>query len=768
MYTDYTQQEQYFNLRKTILRVLNRWYYILGCILVFTVIAYFTNRYSQPSFQISTTVQVNKSQENRAMSLLYGELGTTRINLTDETILLKSFPVLASTLSELDFGVSYFFGNKISLREMYKNSPIRVSVLPDSDNIPYGEKWECRPIDISRYELKTASGTLQAIYFGDTAEVEGLQFVIDLEKPELVHTYDFIAFQINRFFDNINHYNNTLQVLPLDEKSTIINLTINSKNPEKEIDFLNKLTQKIIQNNLEEKQSNSEKTVEFINQQLAENGDALRFIEKELQTFKSRHATIDMSMEGSQLYESMQTLENEKANLKISNEYYDYLIKSLVDEGDPDKIVVPSSMGIQDPILNQLISTLVAAQMEIRFLLQENKTKNPLVRENQMAIQELKRNILTNVNNQKATNEIRLKDINQRVQKHTSSLKELPQAEQKLINIQRDYKLNENLYVLLMQKKMEAGISGSAVSPDYKVVNMATNRGSISSGPFRNYIAALILGLILPIGFILMLDYFDDKIHSKEELKAVSPFPLLGSVLHLKEKLPENELYSPLFESFRTVRANLRYLAGLEHQGGVLLFTSATSGEGKTFCSRNMAYLLARADKRVVWIDGDMRKPHYAKEKDSKRKNGYPQEGLSSYLAGFSELDNIIKDTNLPGFKVIGIGELPPNPSELLLNSRMAGLIEALKANFDYVVIDTPPLGMISDALELIPLADHTVLVARQKFTKAPPFRQMQDILLSKHIKNIALILNDVKDKKAEKGYSYFYAHDSKKLLSKV
>ena len=178
-----THQEQYFDLRKIIQQVVNRWYYVMACIFLFMVIAHFINRYSHAVYQVATTIQVNKNQGNNTLDLLYGELVSPRVNLIDETILLKSFPLLASTLSELDFGVSYYFGNRVSLREMYKNSPIKVSILSNSDHIPYGEIWEIRPVDSLRYELETDKGSIQTLHFGDTSHIEGAHFVI--QTPEL-------------------------------------------------------------------------------------------------------------------------------------------------------------------------------------------------------------------------------------------------------------------------------------------------------------------------------------------------------------------------------------------------------------------------------------------------------------------------------------------------------------------------------------------------------------------------------------------------------
>jgi len=757
------EEDKFFDLNRTLQLITSKWYLILIVSIIFLCISFVVNRYSQAVYQVASTVQVNKNNTNSTLSLLYGDIASPRINLVDETILLKSFPLIASTLSELNFGVSYFFGNRLYPTELYKNSPIKLKILPNSVKVPYNEYWECKAEDNKTFTLTTSSGSIRNIYFGDSVNIDGFNFSIELLKPETILSYEKIIFRINNLYDNVQYYNKNLRVNPAADQSSIINLSINSKTPEKAIDFLNKLTQKIIENNIDEKKSNSINSVSFIDKQLQISSNNLQTIEQELRTYKAENATIDLGKEGSHLYESIQNLENEKASYELQNEYFHYLIQSLNRESEIEKIAVPSSLGVQDPILNQLIETLVNAQIEIKFLINDRKQKNPLVQDKRMLIQELKQNILTNVNNQKANNDIKLKEIDKRINRYETSLKRLPYAEQQLVNIQREYKLNESLYLLLMEKKMEAGVSGAAVSPEYKIVNKAYNQGIVSSSPVKNYIVAIILGLFLPIAILTIKAFFDNRIHTKEELKQLSPFPILGSVVHLDEKNVNEDQRYVLFESFRTIRANLRYLTGRKNTSEVLLFTSATSGEGKTFCSKNLSYLLAKADKRVLWIDADMRKPYSSKEHHDSNKS-YNRNGLSNYLAGFCEIDNIVNKTDLSNYMTIEAGEMPPNPSELLIGSKMELLIETLKLNFDYIIIDTPPLGLISDALELLPITNYILLVARQKYSRIPAYAQMQEMLISKGIKEIAIILNDVKRTSQNYGYNYGYSYSKKEL----
>ena len=737
-------------------RILQKWYYILACVLLFLGIAFFVNRYAAPKYQVVTTIQVNKESFTMdPLDLLFNRnTGGKPVNLMDETVLLSSVPLLLSTIQELDFAVSYYDENPLSLIELYKDSPLEVSIDASSTDVPYGQLWKIELVNEKQFKLHTEEKVYQ-LPFDRQSEVEGFVFTVNLNDPEKFKAYQEITFRVNRLFDVILEYREKLIIQQVFEQSTVLNLTVEGQNVEKETDFLNMLTEKVLEQDMRQKRANSERTVEFIDQQLNENSDSLQLIEGDIRKFKNEKVPVDPGIEGNQLYANIRELKNQKANILLNDEYYDYLLESLNQQEGLDEIVVPSAMGVQDPILSQLISRLVNLQLDVKLLMSDNKSKNPLLQEKQQTIAELKSNILTNVRNLKATSQIRLKDIDQRIQLFASSLQEIPEAEQQLVNIQRDYRVNEELYLLLMQKRLEAGINAAAINSDYRIVNRAFNAGMISASPLRNYSIALLLGLILPVGIMLILDFMSEKIRSKEEISQFSKLPVVASILH--QENPAGEfLHTPAFESFRSLRANLRYL----HQPTqVLMFTSSISGEGKSFCSRNLAQLLSMTSKKTLWIDADLRKPSTRHHKE--------KHGLSSYLAGFAPAEAVLTQGKNPFFSMISAGKLPPNPAELLVSERMKELITNMREHFDYIIIDTPPLGVFSDAMELLPLADHSFLLVRQKHSQQTPLKTTSEMIQARGISHVSIIYNDVKDKKGAYGYQYAYYQNGKASGSK-
>ena len=302
-----------------------------------------------------------------------------------------------------------------------------------------------------------------------------------------------------------------------------------------------------------------------------------------------------------------------------------------------------------------------------------------------------------------------------------------------------------------MQKRLEAGIKFAAIESDYRIINHPVNSGTISASPSRNYIVAILLGLIIPAGILVIFDLLSDKIRSKDEAKSIIPLPIVGSIFHQGNN--DRDYYrNPSFESFRSLRTNLKFL---KQPTQVLLFSSSISKEGKSFCSSNMALTLAMANRRVIWIDADLRKEdksyQYANDNDL-------ENGLTSYLSGVASLDTIIRRGRIDNLFLIKTGIFPPNPGELLVNERMKQLIAELRQQFDYIIIDTPPLGFFSDALELITFVDHTFILIRDNFSKKSALKAIHTIINANNLNNnsnISLIYNDFTHKKAAYGYGY-------------
>jgi capsular exopolysaccharide synthesis family protein len=743
-------------------RVLNKWYILAVCIMVFTAIAYFYNKYSLPAYRITSTIEINQNRAQPVAMIFDQTSSIVKLNQKDEIEKLKSIPVLLSTINDLNFAVSYYYENPIHLIELYRDSPVKLTIDAESESVPYGEMWLCNYLDEQRYQINTGENTYTFSY-KEKANINDFIFSVELTDPGKFRDYGYVKFKVNKLFDLIMEYRAKLDIKNIFDDSYLFQINVVGTNMKKELDFVVTYLEKIVQYDINRKRAFSEKTVGFIDEQIAENTDSLLEIEGDIKQFKYTKVPVDPTSETNQLYSNIQQLEQEKANILLSNQYYDYLLTSLNQSKDIDEIVVPAAMGIQDNILNQLISRLVELQLDVKLLMTGNKGKNPLLQETQDVIRELKTNILTNVNNLKATNGIRLKDIENRIDLFASSLKQLPEAERELRTIQRDYRLNEEIYLLLMQRRLEAGIKFASIDSDYNVINNPYNAGKVNPGPIQVYLLAFLLGLALPAGLIMIMDIMSDKVKSKDELESMISLPIVGSIIHKSGK-KLGYYQDPGFESFRSLRTNLKFL---KQPTRVLLFTSFINGEGKTYCSTQTAITLAMGDKKVLWIDADLRKVKksygHVREEDAEK-------GLTSYLSGIDSLNEIVLPHKVSNLHVIKTGMFPPNPGELLINDRMKQLIDEFKNHFDYIILDSPPLGFFSDAFELITFVDHTFLVVRENHSKRSAIKSVLDLINANNLikNNLSLIYNDFSSKQTAYGYGYSKGYYGKKPKSKV
>lgn len=767
-------------IKKILQRALNNWHYITLCVLLMLTIAFCINKYSTPVYSISTSVLIKEPNDvtNSVSELLYGTpgIGGSSTNLENESILLKALSLVEETLKDLNMNVSYYKEDKLSIIELYKNSPIRVTIDNTSQIIPYGISIQCIIKDKQFYTLETDEGdfnNLKAIIkkedadepafnftnrllpFGEYVVVDGFRFKIELFDNSESIINEGISFKINDYKSLARRYKGKLKIEAYTLGSSILKVSIEENNPDKGIDFLNQHIENYITGGLEEKDNIAANTISFINDQLFTIRDSLSAIEGRLENFKESTTSIDLSVEGNQLYNNIQEIEKQKSFLEINMKYLEN-IKAYISAGDQlENIAIPSSFGITDPTLNGLIEQLVQIQLESKMMSSSVSDKNPVWKINQQKIEILKTNIIENINNLQQGNKILLGDLNRKIRSISGSLKSLPAAEREKINIQRTHDLSESLYVFLMEKRAEAGISKASNTVDFKLVDGATIDGG---GPIKprsslNYALALFVGLLIPMGFIFVTDMFNDKIRSKEELLEMTSLPFLGIVARSKGKgefMVSQNLRSAASESFRNIRSNLRYMSENDTSGKIYLISSSISGEGKTYCANNLAYLFSNFGKKTILVNTDMRKPNFYE--DAGVKADY---GLSHYLAGIRSKKDIIKKSKFDNLDVISAGNTPPNPSELLISDKISRLMSELKEEYSYIILDTPPVGIISDALDLMKKADVNIIVVRQNYTPRSLLNNINVLNEQKVFKNMAVVLNDVNLEKMNYGYGY-------------
>jgi len=416
-------------------------------------------------------------------------------------------------------------------------------------------------------------------------------------------------------------------------------------------------------------------------------------------------------------------------------------------------------------LLNQMISQLITLNSERTNLLNQGNVKNLRLNTIEVQVSNLKKTILENILSNAATTDIALQDINNRAAKISSTMSRLPSTERQLFGIERTFKLNDAIYTFLLQKRSEAQIARASNSPDYEVIDPARHVTTSLIYPKKtlNYIIAILAGLVLPFVIIVLGDFLNMKISSKKEIENLSSFPIIGHVFHndTKNKIVITEVTnSPISESFRSIRTNLQfYSRGIDKQ--VILITSSYSGEGKSFIAQNLASVFALFGKKTLLIGFDLRRPKLYQDFNLSNKVG-----ISTALINKASISEIIQPTLIQNLDFISAGPIPPNPLELIASDKTDIVFSDLKKIYDYIIIDSPPVGVVSDAYLLMKYSDVNLYTVRQGFTNKEAFTTNTKHMQQKNIPHVSIVINDVKARGMlyDYGYEYtYYAEEKKK-----
>lgn len=745
-------QGNLIDFKRVLYRALRTWYLVVISLAICLGIAFYKNRYSVKIYPVTTSIIIRETEETGGGELLYkNALIDPYRNYLNEPYIIRSYPLIEQVVKDLNFDISFFQQGYILTTEAYQSLPIHVerigNRMASSDflfTIKDSNSFSLRDFGNEDSEQKT-------FHFGDTVVWRDHQFLLKVTRVTELDRFVGLPFlmRIQNSTNVAGGYVASLTVTWAEEGSSVINLGVTGAIPKKEIDFLNGLVGRYQQTDLDKKNQTAERTVEFIKRQLNVITDSLKIFEKQLLRFKNNTSTASLSAESQRLFLKVEGYDTQKTELLIRQNYYQYLTNYINKSENLDQIILPSAIGLNDPVVSNLISTMVQLQLDIKLYV-GRENQNPLVQDKINRIMNIKKDLLESINSLRSTDDIKLSFLNGQIKKIEESMLSMPVTEQQLASIQRNYSLQENLYVFLMQKMSEASISKASNTSDVIMVNPPMAGGSIYPNTTQNINIAIALGLLIPFGLFVLLELVNNKVQSKEDIEKISSIPFVGGIGHKKSENNLEILNSPkshIAESFRALRSNLNFFIG-QKNSGVFLISSSISGEGKTFTSLNLASIFSLSGKKTLIVGADMRKPKIYQ--DFQLKN---DKGLSTYLSGIDSFDAIVQDTSYEMLHLISGGPVPPNPSELLLNSRMEAFINEAKSRYDFVIIDTPPMAIVSDAFVLAPYADHTLFLVRQNYTPKTLIRVVQDFYASGKLKNISLVLNDIY--RSGPGYGY-------------
>lgn len=765
-YGSYPNQQQFYqeesiDIKKYLFMFLDNWYWFAISLTVSLTIAFLVNRYTIPTYQVSSSLIIEERPGvSDGVQSVISELGIRRsflqrAQIENEIAILKSYKYAKRAISELDFGITYMGHGRIKDVYMYGRAPF--TVIPDtSKNNLIAYPVTIRPIDSTQYELEINDnyGIKKVIRYGEKFESDIFNFKL-VKSPFGSSGYSEYTFRFNNTHALVNQYRGKLNIEANSEKGSVLILSMSGFVPEQEADYLNKLMEVYLKIDLEEKNAQSQRTIDFIDHQIEIIKDSLENAENSLMRFRINNQVINIQTQSQTLLNQLNDLNSKKQNVYIKRQYIEETKKYLEGNKASNSLIVPSTIGIPNQSLNQLVSEYNSLITDLKALDYSVNKSTPDYVIKQEQLDNIKALILENIVNDEKTVMAEINEIENQENQLEEIVAKLPINEQQLINIQREYELQNGLYNFLLEKKAEQGIIASTNRADNTILDLANPANAKNTGPKKkqNKMLGFIIGLLLPAGALLILDFFNDKIQSKNDIEGKTDIPIIGLIGH-NDRNTELPLYeypqSGLAESFRGLRTGIEYM--LEDVKTIMV-TSSISGEGKTFITANLAAAMAMKGKKIALLGLDLRRPgiHKIMEVDNTR-------GLSTYLAGKSSLHEIKLHTKIENLHIYPPGPVPPNPAELIGNKHMKEAIEKLSKEYDHIILDTPPVAVVSDAMELDKYVDFTLFIIRQNFTSKQIFDLLNSFKTRNLFKRKALLVNDVKTK-SYYGYQYTYGY---------
>lgn len=754
IYREQPVRDNSLDIKRYLSLFLSNWYWFAGFLFIAISIAYLFNRYSEEIYVVSSTLLIKDEQLGggpRSESFLPGtDFFRSRQNINNEIGVLKSFTLNRRVIDSLpDFHITYVGIGKRNIAEkrLYNNAPF--VVIPDSAVQQPGGRISLRIESDTHFTLQVNEGrTLSdTMRFGERFNKLGYDFVVEVREgapfiymPGHSNKYQF-------WFPNLtslaNQYRSRLSIAPIDKESSLLTLSVAGPVPAQEADYLNMLMELYRERELDVKRETADSTISFIDDQIYSISGSLDTAEKNLMEFRKEHKLVDISREGTLIQARLEQLESEQTKTRLQHQYYKYLQEYLSERGSSYDIIAPSAMGVTDPQLVRLVEELALLQQQKRQMLLNLQHDSAPLELIERSISQIRGSLEEIVSGGMRTIESTLHDIGQRIYTVENSIARLPEIERKYISIQRDFELNNTVHNFLLEKRAEAGIAKAAMVAENRVIDRAYSFNSRQIRPQdrRNYLMAITLGLLFPALSLVLLDYLNNRIIDRKDVERGTTAPILGYISHnkLKSELAVAEKPgSTLAEAFRAVRTSLNYYIP-EGKPAVIAVSSTITAEGKTFVSVNLATVLAMLNRRVLVVGLDLRRPRVHRVLDA------PNEaGISTWLAGMSEYDDIIRESHIDNLWYAPSGPVPPNPAELIGSEKMREFFERARQHFDYIVVDTPPIAVVTDALLIAAMADVNLLVVRQRYTTKNTLSLVEELYSEGKLQNLGVVINDV------------------------
>ena len=766
--------EEQINIQEILFRYLIHWPWFVISVIVCVALAWGYLRLTTPIYNISATVLIkdekkgggaNMSSELEKMGL--NGFVSSSSNIENEIEVLSSRTLAREVVSSLGLFVTYMDKDEFPKRELYRTSPVLVSLTPqEADKLPQTMEVNMvlQPtgamnvqIRVGEKEYQKQFEKLPAVFPTDEGTVAFFANSDTLSpvRPESVTKERHITAYINRPFSVAKGYAGSLSIAPTSKATSVVTVSLRNSNTQRGKDYIDKLLEMYNINANNDKNEVAQKTAEFIDERIGIISKELGSTERDLENFKRSAGITDLTSEaqialtGNAEYEKKRVENQTQINLVMDLQRY---LQGTEYE------VLPSNVGLQDASVSGAIDRYNEMVSERNRLLRTSTESNPAIVNLNASIRAMRGNIQTTLDAMLKGLEITRADLAREASRYSRRISDAPTQERQFVSIARQQEIKSGLYLMLLQKREENAIVLAAIANNAKIIDEAQADGApISPKRMTIYLVALVFGIGIPVGIIYLIGLTKFKIEGRADIEKLTSLPVIGDVPLADEKNGsiavfenQNNLMS---ETFRNVRTNLQFM--LENGKNVILVTSTISGEGKSFISANLAISLSLLGKKVVIVGLDIRKPGLNKVFNIPKK----EHGITQFLTNPAiNLMDLVQPSDInKNLYILPGGTVPPNPTELLARDGLEKAVEILKENFDYVILDTAPVGMVTDTLLIGRVADLSVYVCRADYTRKAEFTLINELAENNKLPNLCIAINGLDLQKKKYGYYYGY-----------
>jgi tyrosine-protein kinase Etk/Wzc len=776
------------------LKDLGKYWYVIAIFLAITLLtAVLYLKYAAPTHRITSSVLLRLENANvgrgggndlmRAFDIIMHDK-----TLQNEVYFMQSLPLIREVVGEMDIRTYYYSKESIVPRNMsftyknlYRSTPFWI--IPTENHVqPVGINFHIRIIDEETFQI-SASGEaaimnfsnerivardrefkLNGTYrFGSVVGNDMASFTVILNSsynPEVHEDKDFF-FRFNNLDWLASSFKGSLSVETRSIESSLAELTVKAENQELGLDFLTALIDKYIEANMEEANFLANNTIAHIERQLANVSNELASSEEQLQNLRANQSVMNVDARAQNLDERLvnSRVQREEVQRRLNN--LEQLNEYFVQYKDSARMLAPSALGLNDPLLNNMIQELTSLNTEKQRIISQDQLRNPRLLTIDATIENLKTAIAENINFSISSTRRELSDLNSQISSLNREYSSLPATQRELLGIERRFNLNDALYTSLLERRIHAQIIKASKLPDIKLIEPPRAIGIASPNRIIVLFFAFFLGTVMPSSVILGIKLVKNRIGNKEDVKFLSQLPIIGSIpvneydyQNVVRELPR----SPMAEAFHILRTNLVYSLKGENNK-VILVTSSIPGEGKSFSAINLATSFAQTNSKTVLVEFDLRNPNKFVNETFNTKDLV---GISSYLINKASLDEIIVPTEVSNLDIMLAGQIPPNPIELISTEKTRELFRELRKKYDFIIVDTPPYSLVTDAFLLMNLADIKLYVTRIGYTRKKDLSMNMEDIDEKNIRDIHLVINGSLELNSKYG-KYAYSEKSDK-----